>query len=462
MDLNRINSVYFVGIGGIGMSALARYFHTKGYYVSGYDRTATVLTRELEAEGIVIHFRDEVELIEDAFRDKKNTLVVYTPAIPKDHSELNYFLANGFEVKKRSEVLGLLTRTHKGICVAGTHGKTTISTMVSHLLKQSKVDCSAFLGGVSQNYKTNLLLSSKSEFVVLEADEFDRSFLQLSPYLALVSSVDADHLDIYGDDRSVKDSFLQYTTLIKEGGILLTKKEINLIFPVGKNVTHYTYSVDDNSADFYAQNIRLNDGLYVFDFTTPKGILKDFKLGIPALVNVENAVGACAASWLAGASYQELKDALPGFKGIRRRFDYRIKTDKLVLIDDYAHHPEEIKATIKSVRALYPHKKITGVFQPHLFSRTKDFYQEFASSLNALDELILLDIYPARELPMKGVSANMILDIVDLPVKSLSSKEHLFERICEHNPEVLLMMGAGDIDKEIDKVTDLFVKKNNH
>ncbi len=460
MDLSLVKSVYFVGIGGIGMSALARYFKANGFFVAGYDRTETLLTGELVKEGLDIHFEDNVCLIPETYRDVNHTLVVYTPAIPKDHSEFNYFIQHGFNVKKRSEVLGMLTREKKGVCVAGTHGKTTISTMTSHLLKQSKIDCSAFLGGVAQNYKTNLLLSDKSDFVVLEADEFDRSFLQLTPYIALISSVDADHLDIYGTAGSVQESFQLFASLIKAGGILLSKKEIKYEFSVSEGVTHYTYSLMDENADFYACNIRLDEGLYVFDVKMSGGeVLRDLKLGIPALVNVENAVAACALAAIVGVDEREIKDALLSFKGIRRRFDYRVKTKDFVLIDDYAHHPEEIKATIKSARALYPQKKITAVFQPHLYSRTNDFYIEFAESLSLVDELILMDIYPARELPMEGVSSEMILNKADLARKVLSSKENLWQTIKAFKPEVLLMMGAGDIDKEIDAVTEKWQKE---
>ncbi|TLX77444.1 UDP-N-acetylmuramate--L-alanine ligase [Labilibacter sediminis] len=454
MNFDRIRNVYFVGIGGIGMSALARYFKANGYNVSGYDRTQTQLTGELQKEGISICFDDDLNLVCDAFKDTESTLVVYTPAITASNNQLCFFKDNGFEIKKRSEVLGILTRQRKGICIAGTHGKTTISTMVSHLLKQSEVDCSAFLGGVSQNYKSNLLLSSKSDYVVLEADEFDRSFLQLSPYLALISSMDADHLDIYGDENSVKKSFAYFASLVKEDGILLLEKRIKLQGENKGNIKRYTYSVDDQTADFHAQNIRLVEGLYQFDLHTPEGIVTDLLLGIPGMVNVGNAVGACASAVLVGVKGEEIRKSLPEFKGIRRRFDYRIKRNDLVLIDDYAHHPEEINATINSVKALYGDKRITGVFQPHLFSRTKDFHKEFAQSLSALDELVLLDIYPARELPIEGVSSQMILDLVDIPVKMISSKEELYDQLKALNPEVLLMMGAGDIDKEIDKITD--------
>ncbi|SMO54246.1 UDP-N-acetylmuramate--L-alanine ligase [Saccharicrinis carchari] len=454
MDFKKINSVYFIGIGGIGMSALARYFKANGYAVAGYDLNPTLLTADMEKEGVDICFDDKVELIADEYRNQITTLVVYTPAIPANLKQLNYFKDNLFNVKKRSEVLGLLTHLQKGICVAGTHGKTTVSTMIAHLLKQSEVDCSAFLGGVSQNYKTNLLLSATSDFVVMEADEFDRSFLRLRPYLALITSADADHLDIYGDDTSVKESFREFAGLIKPGGILLSKKEIDLLFAVPDEVKHFSYSMDDSTADFYASNLHLIDGLYHFDLHTPQGLVTNITVGIPGLVNVENAIGACGAAYLAGVSEGAMRIAMPQFKGVRRRFEYRIKRDDLILIDDYAHHPEEIKATVTSVRALYPNKKLTGVFQPHLYSRTKDFHREFALSLSMLDELILLDIYPAREKPIVGVSAQMILDLVKLPVKVLSTKKELIEQIKNIKPEVLLMMGAGDIDKEIDKITE--------
>ncbi len=454
MDFSKIKSVYFIGIGGIGMSALARYFKAMGYAVSGYDRSPTLLTGEMEKEGIQICFEDKVELITTDFKNQVSTLIVYTPAVSSKHLQLSYFKESLFAVKKRSEVLGLLTYQKKGICVAGTHGKTTVSTMIAYLLKESAVDCSAFLGGVSQNYKTNLLLAEASDYVVLEADEYDRSFLRLKPYLALITSTDADHLDIYGDDSHVKESFCEFAALVKPGGILLSKQGIDLTFKVSDEVKHWHYSLDNSSADFYAENLQLLDGLYQFDLHTPQRLIKNIKVGIPGLVNVENAVGACTAAHLVGVADEEIRASLPQFKGVRRRFDYRIKRNDLVLIDDYAHHPEEIKATVKSVRALYPNKKLTGVFQPHLFSRTNDFHREFAQSLGLLDELILLDIYPAREEPIPGVNAQMILNLAQLPVKILSTKKELINNIKQLKPEVLLMMGAGDIDKEIDKVVE--------
>jgi len=456
MNLEKVKSVFFIGIGGIGMSALARYFHANGFIVSGYDKTETVLTSELITEGIAIQFNDAIEKIAPEFLNSATTLVVYTPAIPKEHKQLNYFVDNGFQVKKRSQVLGMLTAAHKGICVAGTHGKTTVSTMIAHLLKQSKVDCSAFLGGVSQNYKTNLLLSDTSDYVVLEADEYDRSFLQLQPYFALVTSMDADHLDIYGTDLEIKKSFQDFASLVRDGGVLLVSHKLNNSINSNNGVQKLTYSLDNEEANFYASHIELKNGKYCFDLNTPEGLFKQLTLGIPGLLNVENAIGALALAVLSGAQHQELQDALLDFKGIRRRFDYQINTDDLVLIDDYAHHPEEINSTLNSVRALYPNKKITGVFQPHLYSRTKDFYKEFAKSLSQLDELVMLDIYPARELPIEGVNSEMILDLVQLDKKMVSTKDDLYDHIKALKPQVILAMGAGDIDKEIQKLVSKF------
>ncbi len=454
MDLSKIHNVYFVGIGGIGMSALARYFHHNGYLVAGYDRTETKLTKELEDEGIKVWFEDDVALIPEPFLQNNVTLVVFTPAIPKTHQQLNYFFDNEFVVQKRAQVLGMLTKAHKGICVAGTHGKTTTSTMVAHLLKQSKVDCSAFLGGIAQNYKTNLLVSDKSDYVVLEADEYDRSFLQLLPYMALITAADADHLDIYGTDAEVKESFKAFASLVKPEGKLLINHKTWPLFESAAITDKYSYGLNEKNAEISAENIRLVDGIYHFDLRFLSQTYTDFEMGIPGLVNVENAVGALGLALLAGAEADELRLSLKSFKGIRRRFEYRINRADLVLIDDYAHHPEEINATVKSVRDLYPNSKITGVFQPHLYSRTKDFYKDFATSLSAVDELIMLDIYPAREEPIEGVSSQMILDLVNLPIKMISSKDDLFENLMALQPQVVLAMGAGDIDKEIDRVAE--------
>lgn len=455
-NFNSIKSVYFVGIGGIGMSALARYFHFIGKNVAGYDKTPTILTNELEKEGIEIHFNDDIALINPHYKQVKDTLVVYTPAIPKDNVELLYFQNGGFEILKRSQVLGMLTRERKGICVAGTHGKTTVSTLTAHLMKQSAVDCNAFLGGISRNYGTNLLLSSTSDFVVLEADEFDRSFLQLSPQLAVITAVDADHLDIYGDRNSVLVAFHDFAKKLKPGGTLLVKDKLGMNLDMHPDSTLYTYSITEKNSDFRAENIELINGKYRYNLISPLGVVKDLVVGIPGLVNVENSVAACALALLAGATPNEIRVALASFTGIRRRFDYRINRPDFAMIDDYAHHPEEIRATLKSVRALYPSKRIVAVFQPHLFTRTRDFAAEFSESLELADEVVLLDIYPARELPIEGVTSNIILkDITKVPAQ-ICSKAELSEVLLALKPEVLLMLGAGDIDKEVPIVEQSF------
>lgn len=455
-DFNSIKSVYFVGIGGIGMSALARYFHFIGKNVAGYDRTPTVLTGELEKEGISIHFTDDISLIAPQYKNSAETLVIFTPAIPKEHSELCYFQNGGYEVLKRSQVLGLLTRERNGICVAGTHGKTTVSTLTAHLLKQSEVDCSAFLGGISRNYGTNLLLSPTSDLVVLEADEFDRSFLQLSPQFAVITAVDADHLDIYGDRNSVLVAFHDFANKLKPGGTLLVKDRLPLKVEMHPESTLYTYSISYPDSDFRAENIVLIDGKYRFDLVAPLGVVKDLVVGIPGLINVENSVAACSLALLAGSKPDEIRVALASFTGIRRRFDFRINRPDFAMIDDYAHHPEEIRATLNSVRALYPTKRVVAVFQPHLFTRTRDFASEFSESLELADEVVLLDIYPARELPIEGVTSDIILkDIKKVPAQ-ICSKEKLSDLLLSLKPDVLLMLGAGDIDKEVPLVEKSF------
>ena len=395
MDIQKIKSVYFVGVGGIGMSALARYFLSINKCVAGYDRTSTDLTESLNKEGADIHYEDNVAFIPDYCKDPQQTLVVYTPAIPASHTELCYFRDNQFEIKKRAEVLGIITRYSKGICFAGTHGKTTTSSMAAHLLKQSTVDCNAFLGGILKNYESNLLLSETSEYTVIEADEYDRSFHQLNPYIAVITSADPDHLDIYGTPEAYRESFEHFTSLIRPDGYLIVKKGIDVTPRLQPGVIQYTYSVADGG-DFRAENVSIGDGKITFDFITPMGAIRDVNLGVPAEVNIENAVASMAAAWIVGASLTELKEAISSFEGPRRRFDFHIKRDNLVLIDDYAHHPTELEASILSVKALYAGRKVTGVFQPHLYSRTRDFIDEFAKALSLLDELILLDIYPAR------------------------------------------------------------------
>ncbi len=447
LQLKDIKNVYFIGIGGIGMSAIARFFKFEGMHVAGYDRVSTVLTKELEQEGIDVHYQDDIKQIALNYHNKINTLIVYTPAIPDRHTELTYFVNNGFDVRKRAAVLGLISSGMNGICVAGTHGKTTISSMTAHLYKQSKVGCSAFLGGIINNYKTNFLHNSESSYVVLEADEFDRSFLYLQPHFALISAMDADHLDIYGDVNNVTEAFHSFVDLIEPGGALLHKVGLPLTY-LGDDVEIFTYSTEQEG-DFYPVNMKMMDGMYEFDLKSPFGTIKHLRMGVPGLVNVENAVGAIGLALLGGVEADEIRTALPDFKGIRRRFEYRIKTAEFVFIDDYAHHPQEINATVKSVRAIYPNKKLTVVFQPHLYTRTRDFAFEFASALDKCDRVILLDIYPARELPLEGVTSEMIMDLMKLKNVAVVSKEQLFEYISKENNELVLTLGAGDIDKEI-------------
>ena len=447
--------VYFLGIGGIGMSAIARYFKAKGFVVAGYDRTRSQLCHELELEDISIHYEDNVALIPTDFKDKSTTLVVYTPAIPADNSEYGYFLTHEFTVQKRAQVLGQVTRIERGLCVAGTHGKTTTSTMTAHLLKQSHVDCNAFLGGISKNYTSNLLLSDKSDLVVIEADEFDRSFHHLTPYMAVITAVDADHLDIYGTHEAYLESFAHFTSLIQVGGCLIMKKGIALVPRLADGVTLYTYSSTEK-ADFYAENIKIGNGELHFDFVTPTSRIDNVNLGVPLLVNVENAVAAMALAHLNGVTSDELRAGMASFAGIRRRFEVHLKTDKLTIIDDYAHHPAELLASIQSVKALYAGKKVLGVFQPHLYSRTHDFYKEFAASLSHLDEVVLVEIYPAREQPIPGVSSQLIFDEVTSPLKTLTTKSELLDVLKTKQFDVLLTIGAGDIDTYLPHLVELF------
>lgn len=452
----KYDNIFFLGIGGIGMSALARFFNTMGKSVSGYDRVSTPLTQALEDEGIDIHYTDDVKNIGAAYLSSETTLIVYTPAIPKEHAEWNYFKAKDFRILKRAEVLGLISKASKTLAVAGTHGKTTISTMLAHLLNASKLKANGFLGGISKNFNSNLVLAENSDLVVTEADEFDRSFLQLYPHKALISSMDADHLDIYGAKEQLHDSFFQFIQQIEVNGDLVQK--LGLPYPKESKVTRHTYSLDDNAADFYAQNIHLKIDKYTFDLQTPKQLFENLELGVPGLVNLENAIGASAMAILSGITHKELQAGLLSYEGVKRRFDYRIKSDKLIYIDDYAHHPEELKAFISSVRAIYPTKKISGIFQPHLFSRTKDFADEFAQSLSLLDELFLMDIYPARELPMEGVSSEMIFKNVDADFKILCNKENLMEVISNKEFDILLTLGAGDIDQFVPKIETKFAR----
>lgn len=446
---------YFLGIGGIGMSAIARYYKVQGFDVSGYDRTATRLTAELVAEGIGVIYDQAVSAIPTRFTDKAKTLIILTPAIPADHPQLVYFREKGFQVLKRAEVLGYITRQNKGICIAGTHGKTSTSTITAHLLYQSKVDCNAFLGGISNNYNTNLLLSKQSNLVVIEADEYDRSFHHLSPYMAVITSADADHLDIYETHKAVKESYEHFASLVRPGGAVIIRKGIDIHPVLQKGVKAYTYSMDEG--DFHAENIRMKPGEIRFDFVTPTERIVDVRLGVPVKINVENSVAAMALAWLNGVTSDELRTGLSSFSGIYRRFNIVYKSETLVYIDDYAHHPSELAAGISSIREMYPGRKITGIFQPHLYTRTRDFADEFASVLSTLDELILLDIYPARELPIEGVDSQLLLDKVNLANKQLCRKEELVELMNQkEGMEVVVTFGAGDIDALVPAIRQVF------
>lgn len=455
--MNDIQSVYFIGIGGIGMSNLARYFMSKGKKVAGYDRSETPLTKELVKEGAEIHYTDNEKLIPDYCKNKSTSLIVYTPAVPADNNEMMYFRESGFEMLKRSQTLGIITKSSKALCCAGTHGKTTTSSMLAHILKQSHLDTNAFLGGILKNYDSNLMLSETSEFTVIEADEYDRSFHWLHPYMALITSVDPDHLDIYGTEEEYLKSFEHFTSLIQAGGALVMKHNIKLSPKVKEGVRIYTYSMD--KGDFHAKNIKIGNGEIRFDFVTPKETIDNIQLGVPVKINIENSIGSMAIAYLNGAMPDELRRAMATFQGAKRRFDFLLKTDKIVMIDDYAHHPEELTASITSVKELYPDKKLTGIFQPHLYSRTKDFATEFARSLSLLDELILLDIYPAREKPIEGVTSHIIFDKVTCP-KTLCRKEELLSLLEKKNDiEVLLTVGAGDIDQLLMPIKELLESK---
>lgn len=454
MNIHTIKSVYFIGAGGIGMSALVRFFLSKGKKVSGYDRTPTELTERLNQEGASIHYEDNVKLIPQNFMDKETTLIVYTPAVPDSHTELTFFREHGFNIMKRSQVLGMLTKTGKGLCVAGTHGKTTTSTMAAHLLHQSHVGCNAFLGGISKNYDTNLLLSDTSDYIVIEADEFDRSFHWLTPYASVITATDADHLDIYGTKEAYLESFQHYTTLIQPSGALILHEGLELQPKLQEGVRQYTYSQD--SGDFHAANIRIGGGEIFFDLVSPFGNIQDIQLGVPVLINIENGIAAMALAQLSGANAEEIKHGMASFKGVDRRFDFKIKNDRIAFLSDYAHHPEEIRQSILSLRALYPDKKLTAIFQPHLYSRTADFYKEFADSLSLLDEVILTEIYPAREKPIPGVTSKLIYDNLRPGIeKSICRKEDLLRLLPQKSLDVLIVLGAGDLNDYVPQITDI-------
>ncbi|HIY48505.1 MAG TPA: UDP-N-acetylmuramate--L-alanine ligase [Candidatus Barnesiella excrementavium] len=451
-------SLYFVGAGGIGMSALVRYFLAKGYRVAGYDRTPSPLTTELQAEGLEIVYDESVDLIPDYCRDPATTLVVYTPAIPATHAGLVYFREQGFRVIKRAELLGLITQSSKGLCFSGTHGKTTTSSMAAHIFHESPIGCNAFLGGILRNYDSNLILSDHSPFTVIEADEYDRSFHWLHPYMAVVTATDPDHLDIYGTEEAYLESFAHFTSLIQPGGCLVMKRGIKLVPRVQEGVKVYTYSARDGG-DFHAGNIRVGNGTIVFDFVAPDGVVTDVELGVPVDINIENAVAAMAIARLNGVADDDMRRAMASFRGAKRRFEFWVKRDNRVMIDDYAHHPDELKASIRSVRALYPGRKLTVIFQPHLYSRTRDFAPQFAEALSMADQVILLDIYPAREQPIPGVSSQIIFDKITCREKELCLREKLLERIKECNFDILLTMGAGDIDRLLPQIASIVEAK---
>ncbi|MDR1719481.1 MAG: UDP-N-acetylmuramate--L-alanine ligase [Dysgonamonadaceae bacterium] len=466
-QLASIRAFYFIGAGGIGMSALIRYFLLKGNRVGGYDRVESALTQQLNKEGAEIHYEDDVNAIPAVYKNKETTLVVFTPAVPDDHSELSYFRKNGFWIMKRAQLLGEITRSVRGLCVAGTHGKTTTSSMIAHLLKQSHVDCNAFLGGILKNCDSNLLVSDQTDLTVIEADEYDRSFHWLHPYMAVITSVAPDHLDIYGTEAMYREGFVHFASLIQPGGTLLMHTHVDLCPALQTGVKCYRYhgmnvrgnNVVATNADFYADNIRFEPGEIFFDFVTPSQVVTDIRLGVPVEINIENAVAAMGIAWLNGVRPDELRHAMASFQGAKRRFDFHLKTKNIVLIDDYAHHPDELAASITSVRKLYPGKRLTVIFQPHLYSRTNDFYPEFAESLNLSDEVILLDIYPAREIPIPGVTSKLILDRITLPHKQLCSKTELLQVVRSGSYEVVLMAGAGDIELLVEPVKSELIKK---
>ena len=460
MNTKDIKAVYFIGAGGIGMSAIARYFISRGLVVAGYDRTPTELTRRLEKEGMLLHYEESVANIPHACKDPQRCLVVYTPAIPKEHQELVFFRENGFEIKKRAEVLGILTRQMRGLCVAGTHGKTTTSTMCAHILHQSHLDCNAFLGGIAKNYGTNYILSSMSDYVVIEADEYDRSFHHLRPYMSVITATDPDHLDIYGTKEAYLESFRHYTELIQPEGALIVHRGLEMKENLQPGVRRFDYALDEG--DFHAKNIRMKNGEITFDFISPIENVMNVELGQPVPINVENGIAAMAMAQLAGCTANELRVGMLSFSGVDRRFDFKIRTPELVFLSDYAHHPQEIYQSARSMRQLYHDRHITAIFQPHLYSRTKDFYREFAEALSQLDEVILTDIYPAREKPIEGVSSQLIYDCLKPGVKKqLIAKDDVIPMVKSRDFDVLIILGAGDLDEQVPQIANILKRKIN-
>lgn len=458
MELKDIKAVYFIGAGGIGMSAIARYFLHIGCVVAGYDKTSSNLTKQLQKEGMNIHYEENVDLIPNACRNKANTLIIYTPAIPVSHKELVFFKENGFEIQKRAQVLGTLTRTHRGLCFAGTHGKTTTSSMCAHIMHQSSVGCTAFLGGISKNYGTNYILSNKSDYVVIEADEFDRSFHWLRPWMTVITSTDPDHLDIYGTKEAYLESFRHYTELIKAGGALIIHKDLEMKPNVQEGVRVYEYSREEG--DFHADNVRIKDGTIIFDFISPIEPIKDVELGQPIPINIENSIAAMAMAQLNGVIPNEIREGIKTYSGVDRRFDFKVKNAKHVVLSDYAHHPKEILQSAKSLKELYSNRKITVIFQPHLYTRTRDFYKEFAYSLSFFDEVILTEIYPAREEPIEGVTSKLIYDNLKEGVqKQMILKDNVLSFVKSRDFDVLVILGAGNLNDYVSQISQIILDK---
>ncbi len=452
-----MQAVYFIGIGGIGMSAIARYFLNTGVFVGGYDRTPSPLTKTLEEEGAVIHYEDNVELIPEQCKQSDNCLVIYTPAIPSTHTEYNFFKDNGFDIQKRAQVLGTLTKSLRGLCVAGTHGKTTTSSITAHILHQSHVDCNAFLGGITKNYGTNYILSSESPYVVIEADEYDRSFHWLSPWASVITSTDSDHLDIYGTEEAYLESFRKYTGLIQPGGFLVLHTGLKLVPNTQEGVTTYYYGREEG--DFHAENIKIGDGRITFDLVSPIENIPNIELGVPVAINIDNGIAAMALAQLAGVSADEIREGMLSFGGVDRRFDFHVRRSDMVYISDYAHHPEEIRQSILSIKQLYSGKRIKAIFQPHLYSRTQDFYHEFANALSLLDDVVIMDIYPAREEPIPGVTSDLIFNNLRPDIKKqLCTKATIMDSIKEKDFDVLVTLGAGDIENFADEISDFLTK----
>ena len=458
MELKDIKAVYFIGAGGIGMSALARYFIHRGLVVAGYDKTPSTLTHQLEKEGMLIHYEEDIEAIPHVCKNPQSTLVIYTPAIPDTHKELQFFREKGFEIQKRAQVLGTLTRSHKGLCFAGTHGKTTTSTMCAHIMHQSHMDCNAFLGGISKNYGTNYILSKNSDYIVIEADEFDRSFHWLRPWMSVITSTDPDHLDIYGTKEAYLESFRHYTELIQPGGALIIHRNLEMKQHVQEGVKVYDYSRE--AGDFHAENVVIDNGEICFDFVSPIENVARVNLGQPIPINIENAIAAMAMAQLNGCTAEELRYGMRTYAGVDRRFDFKIKDNRHVFLSDYGHHPKEVLQSARSLKELFKGRKITVMFQPHLYSRTRDFYLEFADALSNFDEVILTEIYPAREEPIEGVTSKLIYDHLKPNVeKTMIKKDEVLDYVKGRDFDVLVVLGAGDLNNYVPQIAKIIENK---